>query len=461
MRLSNKTFIIIIVVVVSLLVGSLVGFYFYTKNANKSLVAVDQSNSGRSIGYDPNSDTTDSPVVETPIPTTTKPLIVPKLRHITNQPIAGANFVTANIYATTSASKNIEPADNATAKTTTKKPAPKIIGTEERIRWIERATGNVFDTTAANMDVSRISNTTITKLQEAFFTNKGNSLILRDVFGDTDIIRTRFASLSFETPTSTEQSLKTTDLPVNITQIAVSPDKTKTLSIMASGARGILSNADGSGKVGVFDNPFKEWLVQWPNINGIILTTKPSGSVKGYAYLLNPNTKSFSRILGDIEGLTTLASPDLSKVLYSKSANGSMELFVYNTKTSASSDLFVRTLPEKCVWSTNIKEKNIVYCGIPQDMIFSTYPDIWYQGLITFSDSVWSINTDTGEQHRIVYPPEEIGSIIDITNPYINPGGRYLIFQNKTDLSLWGLQLKETPKPVLPTATSTKTTKTE
>jgi hypothetical protein len=72
---------------------------------------------------------------------------------------------------------------------------------------------------------------------------------------------------------------------------------------------------------------------------------------------------------------------------------------------------------------------------------------VWYQGLITFSDDIWKLNLTTGESRIVAsIEKESNGEIIDVINPVINKDDGYLIFTNKIDLSLWGLQLKEYPK---------------
>ncbi len=468
MRLSQRSSFLIIVIVASLLVGGLIGFYFYTKSKNKPVPFLGQDTSGKSLGYSPsiNSPKTSSSTAENVPFATPNSVVIPKLRQITDQPISGADFVFVPITATTT--RNVEPPDlSVSGLSAPKKVAPpKIIAYEEKIRWIERGTGHVYETSTSSPATQRLSNTTITRIQEAFFTNKGDSLIIRDLIGTTDTIRTRLAKLNFETPTSTEQVVTTTDLPVDIIQITRSPDRSQLISIMDSGMRAILSNTDGSSKVGILDIPFKEWLVHWPNKTAAIINTKPSGGTDGYAYSINPQTKAISRLLGGIPGLTTLGSPDMSHILYNQSDRGSIKLYSYNKKTNSSTDLFLRSFTDKCVWSTLPSEKNIVYCGIPQDIAFNIYPDAWYQGKITFSDSIWSINVETSESHLISNPLTESSTIIDITNPTISSTGSYMLFQNKIDLSLWGLKLKDDPKPIFnpldkttpATSTSTPTT---
>lgn len=445
MRLSRKTSFLILTVFSSLLVGGLFGFYFYTKNKSANLAQRTPSSTVKQLGYNPTIKTNPSGT-STEQTTNTKVITkTQKLRQITDKPVVGADFVLVDVVATSS--KNIEPPDlSVSTKTPIKN---KQVVTEERIRWVERETGHVYETFKDTTEVNRISNTTNTRLNEALFVGKGDSLILRDLVGSTDVIRTRFATLNLDTPTSTEQTLTTSDLPINILEITRSPDRKQLFSLMYTGVRGILSNNDGSLKSSLFDNPINEWLVSWPNKQTIVINTKPSGGIPGYAYTINPQTKVLSRLLGDIPGLTTLVSPDGNYVLYTAGAQGSIKLYSYNKKTNQKTDLILRTFTDKCVWSSI--EKNIVYCGIPQDIAFNLYPDAWYQGRISFADSVWSINVDTLETQLLSSPLEEVGFITDTQNLVLSADNNYLLFQNKIDLSLWALKLKEdTPEEINP-----------
>ncbi len=455
--ISKRASFIVIILVLSLLVGGLLGFYFYTKNKNpgSTILGVKPGGNTNFGGYDPNSNT---PIIpgetgsSTPIVPegTIKELEIPKLRKISDVPTAGIDYVIIPVYE--EVDKNVEPADLSVSKTTTPaRRAPRLIGYKTTIRYMERGTGHIYETATSTLEKTRLSNTTEPKIYEAYFVNKGDNLILRGLIGSSDIVSTRFASLITASTTEEEEVpnkiLETKDLPIQMSQIAISPSKTQLFSIMESGTRGILSKIDGGASVGIFDTPYREWIATWPEERNITLTTKASGFAPGFAYILNTSTRAITRILGNVYGLTTLTSPDLSKVLYSASERGTFTLNYLNRKDSSVTPLSFKTLPEKCIWSK--KEKSVVFCAVPENIAFSTYPDIWYQGLINFSDSIWKINIDTGEIRLIMSIQRETGEVIDAINPYLSPSEDYLVFTNKTDLTLWGLQLIEPVKTIV------------
>lgn len=449
--ISKKTSFIIIILVLSLLVGGLLGFYFYTKNKNPGSTILGGRTGGNTNfgGYDPNGTIPSKPnetSTSTPIipGSTLTEVKIPKLRKISDVPVAGVDFIAVPIYE--DPNKNVEPVDLSVSKTKApvKKPL-KLVEVKNTIRYIERGTGHIYETSTSTLEKTRISNTTAPKIYEAHFVNKGDNLILRGLIGSSDIISTQYASLVVSSTTEGEEgenkTLEMKDLPIQIAQVAISPSKTQLFSIMDSGVRGLLSKIDGGAQVGIFDTPYREWIASWPEERNIVLTTRASGFAPGFAYILNTSTKALTRVLGNIYGLTTLTSPDLSKILYSKSERGTFTLNYFNRTDSSSVELSFKTLPEKCIWSK--KEKGVLFCAIPENIAFSTYPDVWYQGLINFSDSVWKIDTNTGEARVIMNIQNESGEVIDVINPYLSPNEDYLVFTNKIDLTLWGLQLVE------------------
>jgi hypothetical protein len=444
--MSRKNTFLIILIVVSLLIGGLTGFYFYSKNKNQTSTILGKETSGRSFGgYNPNSKNTSSNQTDTLIiknkPITPEKIL--RLRKISSEPVAGAGFVSVALYA--SSTKNIEPEDTSVTSAKVSKPAPlKLIGYRETIRFMERATGHIYETSTSTLEKTRISNTTLPKIYEALFVEDGESVILRDLVGSTDTIRTRYGILARATTTDSEKSLVTSDLPTGITQLAVSPQKDKTFSVLNEGVAGYSSKPDGGSKQVLLNTAFREWLVSWPEKRTILVTTKPSGFYPGYAYTINTDTKAFTRVLGGLNGLTTLMSPDSTKVLFTKSTPGSFTTNLLDLKTNEVRELNLRTFTEKCIWSNT--DKDIFYCAIPEDVAFNTYPDVWYQGKISFSDSIWKINVKTGENRLISKLQEESnGEVLDIQSIYLNKEDDYLLFTDKNTLHLWGLLLKETP----------------
>jgi len=116
-------------------------------------------------------------------------------------------------------------------------------------------------------------------------------------------------------------------------------------------------------------------------------------------------------------------------------------LYLFNIKKGESKLLPFETLPEKCVWSnTNIK---VIYCAVPKAFpIGETYPDSWYQGLVSFTDSIWMINTDTMAASLIFDIEKESGEQMDVIDVQLDKKDNYLFFTNKTDLTFWSLSLK-------------------
>lgn len=471
--ISRKNAFIVIIVIISLVVGGLIGFYFYTKNKNPTPTFL-----GQNVTTTTKTDFGGTNFINTQTPTVQqnqnlpasydKPQVTkeePRLRKISSEPIAGSDFINVDILATTTPTKNIEPPDSSKVTPQIKKIAPKVIGKKETIRYVDRATGNIYETATNTPSLTRISNTTVPKIYESYFVDKDDSLVIRDLIGNTDIIRTRYGNLDFATTSTDEKTLLLSDLPLNIFQLVVSPNKDKIFYITNEQNRGVISRPNGANKINVFDSQLKEWLAVWPTTNSIVITTKASGFAQGFSYLLNPDTRSVTRLLGDILGLTTLPSPDLSKILFSYSTRGSIKLSLYDRKTNEYTDLIYNTLSEKCVWSK--KEKDVIFCAVPKNIAFDTYPDVWYQGLITFSDSIIKMNTKTGESRFIIDIQNESKEVVDVINPILSKEEDYLLFTNKTDLILWGLRLVEPKKDTTisvstksPTSTSTTSTST-
>jgi hypothetical protein len=172
----------------------------------------------------------------------------------------------------------------------------------------------------------------------------------------------------------------------------------------------------------------------------ITLTTKPAGSISGFMYFLNSQTGSFSRVLGDIKGLTTKTNSTATEVLYSDSARDTPRLYLYNLKKAESKLLPWNTFPEKCLWSNT--DTKIIYCAVPKNFEAGDYPDLWYQGLTNFTDDIWRINTDTGASTLVFDIQKETNNSIDAINLQLDKNDNYLFFTNKTDLTLWSLSLK-------------------
>ena len=236
-----------------------------------------------------------------------------------------------------------------------------------------------------------------------------------------------------------ENEIKGSFLPNNIKDLSVSPDGSKIFYLFEIGNNivGTTLNFLDNKKVQVFDSPFTEWLSQWGNEKTILLSTKPSGNAPGYTYSLDLIKKNLLKVLGEINGLTTLLSPDGKFIIYT---DNSLLLSVFYTDSRNSNSLGIRTLPEKCVWN---KTSEAVYCAVPKFINAGLYPDIWYQGEVSFSDQFWKIDIKTGNATLLLDPlTVPGGEEIDGIKLALDKDEDYLFFVNKKDSFLWKLELK-------------------
>jgi len=328
-----------------------------------------------------------------------------------------------------------------------KKPTPPPTEFISALRYVEKATGNIYQTFADNIDERKFTTTVIPKVYDAYFGNKGESVVMRYLGNDERTVETFVGILPKEFlggDTTEKTGITGSFLPENISDISVAPDTVKLfyLSGTENSAVGIILDAMADKKSQIFSSPFTEWLSWWPNNRMITFTTKPSYNVPGYMYAVDPDKKpasagwDFNKILGGINGLTTLTSPNGKLVLY---ANNNLTLSMFDTDTRESSQLGIKTLPEKCVWN---KLSEFVYCAVPKNIPSGQYPDSWYQGEVSFSDEIWYIDVLSGSTLLALEPAGiEGGEEIDAIKLTIDENQDYLFFVNKKDSYLWKFDL--------------------
>lgn len=317
-------------------------------------------------------------------------------------------------------------------------------------RYVDRSLGNIFDTPLSSYVETRIVNETRPGISEAFWTNNGKTVVMRYLEGeDRDAIITRIINITETQATDTgdtsDSFFKTEEisLPDYISFTTTSGDNSNKIFYLENtgvSALGHLTSSKG-GISKIFESAITEWLPQFPNKNLITLTTKPSESVPGYMFFLNPTTKSLNKVLSGINGLTTLTNKDGKFVLYSESIGGLPELSVYDTIKKTSSQLSLKTLPEKCVWSS--KESHIAYCAVPLNPQKTSYPDAWYQGRVSFSDELVRVDAKTNTSEPIMSPSTFTERTMDIINPTLSSNDSYILFMNKTSGTPWVYKLKD------------------
>lgn len=313
----------------------------------------------------------------------------------------------------------------------------KIIRTVfPKIRFAERGTGYIYDIDVKGQNETKISDTVIARTAQALFTNNGESVLLRYIKSDNATIASFLGKITPPQDTISSGTLVGNFLEDNINDITLSPDG-KTFFFISPAANGILGvtmKADGTGKKQQFISSFAEWLPDWGG-NTLTVTAKASGGVPGYVYTILSNG-AFSKILGNVPGLTTKISPDGKTMLYSTSGTDNLDLHVFSIGNGADTDTGLATLPEKCVWT---KDSSNAYCGVSSPLR-ALYPDSWYKGITHFHDAFWKINIASKSTLQINTGE---GISLDATQLSLDPSEKYLVFVNKNDGSLWSLDLTQ------------------
>ena len=315
------------------------------------------------------------------------------------------------------------------------RPAGVFIPT---LRYVDRITGNIYQTFADTIAERKITETLIPQVYEAYLSDSGDGVFMRYLKSNNKTISTFASKIPKEKDDGSLLKLESTFILDDILSLSVAPDKSKVFYLLQNGESviGTIFELSTNKKAQIFDSAFTEWISEWPSSKMITLTTKASSRAMGYMYAINIDRKDLNKVLGGIYGLTTLTSPDGKLVLY---GDNTLSLFILNTETKSVSQLGVRGLPEKCVWSKN---GSSLYCATPINTPIGLFPDSWYQGETAFADQIYQIDTENLNATLVVNPTEEVDRGLDIIKMELEPSGIYLFFVNKTDSTLWKVNLK-------------------
>lgn len=468
----NRKQITIIIIVISAIVLVGIGVLFYSKGMPFLQTIGLFPGEGQPVGP---REREDDEEVNIPlfIPGVDNGVASPRLYELHKVPVAGVGFMETGIVAPVATTTKTAKA-KAKTPVIVVPPEPHTITT----RYIERGLGHIYETPLSSYVETRIVNETRPRIAEAFFGNNSKSVAVRyldEAYG-TEFIATRVLNLvagdvGVSATSSSPVFFKTEEvfLPDFIPFMAVAEDNTDSvfylLNTLTSSA-GTLANTKGAG-MAIFSSFFTEWLPQFPNQNLITLTTRPASNVPGYFFFLDTKTKALTKVLDGINGLTTKTSRDGKLALYSMTRDEMPNLFVYDVAKKESRELYRRTLPEKCAWSA--KEATVAYCAIPDTLEKATYPDQWYRGTVSFSDTMWKIDVATGRVEKVFAPADYRAPTMDIINPILSSDDSYLLFMNKMSGTPWVYRIAEialvasqvapfTPTPVTTTNATMATT---
>jgi hypothetical protein len=172
----------------------------------------------------------------------------------------------------------------------------------------------------------------------------------------------------------------------------------------------------------LFNIPLRDVRVVWGE--DIYVYTIPTATQEGYVYKVVGNKLEY--VTGGSYGLMVFDSSGglaITRTLESETHTEILDkdIFVFNA-----------LIPEKCV-NTNIS----TVCAQPENTIAGSFPDDWYKGVISYSDSLWKINVELGESTLLSNLSVESGRNIDVVKIGATQAATMYYFINKNDNSLW------------------------
>ena len=309
--------------------------------------------------------------------------------------------------------------------------------------YLEESTGNLFRVAPEGQNNQPLTINSLPGVAHAWWgiarNKKDDTLVLLAQYLDSREAPATFRGTYNLKATTTEPTDLVGAVIPNISAggIAVSPNRDRFFSLIdtATGVNGTVTDLL-TGKIrAIFTSSLKSWTVSWPSATVITLVPRANAETPGALYFLNPETGVLTRILGDKLGLTTLVNQSGTKVLYGQ---GLGTLTVYSTRAGETRALTIATLPEKCVWASDAVT---IYCAVPNSPSrVAQYPDDWWQGEVTFNDSFWQVDTNTGEA-KIIFTNNSSGSNnnLDAINLILDEVGKRLIFTDRWSATLWSL----------------------
>src|SRR3989344_4700588 len=144
---------------------------------------------------------TESPVVDISgtLPPPAEEIPIVKLKRISSMPVAGFGlFIKERLKEITPPPPPPQGEGQEIKFSPTKKPTPPPTEFITAVRYVERATGNIYQTFLDKIEERKFSTTVIPKVHEAYFGNKGKSVIMRYLKIDDRTIETFVGTLPKE-----------------------------------------------------------------------------------------------------------------------------------------------------------------------------------------------------------------------------------------------------------------------
>jgi hypothetical protein len=351
----------------------------------------------------------------------TSQVVLPKVEKIWASPVVGSSFeeLTTIIFSTSTDKKGREVVIQNKATTSV-------------LYFVQQSNGNIYRKNLDTGSTTRITNSTILGVHDAYFLYGGSYVAMRTYDKKRNEIQTFIASIPqgvSDTPLPLEKTFFLSD---NIVSLATAYEG-KGLYYLTRTTSGsslyLWTKEKGSSLLGSY--PLSELTLSVSKTKAFA-TTNASGYVEGQMFSL----PELIPVYGDVTGLTTNTSPNGAMLIASMLSNTGPLTYFYNLSDGSSRNLKVITLAEKCAWN---EASTFTMCGVNKDITEQqiTTPDDWYQGAITYNDDLYIIGSSIKEETKLLELDTELKEKIDLVHPAIENNNRFLVFTNKRNGNLF------------------------
>lgn len=303
---------------------------------------------------------------------------------------------------------------------------------EEKVKYFKRATGHLYEIDQeGRAPEERLSNLTIAGARDAIWSPNKNHAVVNFL---TDSSLKHFALSYLGT------SSQGVFLPNDVTNVAFSQKDERMAYLLPTPLSGattlFVASSDGSGQKNIFTTPLSQLNLAWAG-DEIHIAAKGSGLAPSFVerVTLNGSPRVIAR---DIEGFDIQWNAQGTFAVISRTSlrGRNLATHIINAKGEIIAQLPFATIGSKCAWSR--LEEEAAYCAVPRVLPPATYPDAWWQGVVSFSDDLWRVNAATGETDRLFNERD-----FDIVNLFLSEAEDRLFFLDKKDSTLWTLRLEE------------------
>ena len=299
------------------------------------------------------------------------------------------------------------------------------------VRYAVKGTGHVYDVSLTTGTENRISNRVIPQTVEVAWSPVGT----RAVF--TTDVGGKKGDTFLTTLTTTDAGALWLDSEkigslANAAFSQAGDELFYTETIENGYTRAFARNVRSGTIQTLFTVPFGENTVLWDlwktaSTSVHYVYTKPASGFNGYLYSIAGNALSKVDSAKNLSALRT----DSAVVIINKDSGGGPYSLLLNTRSGRGDFLSIQTLKEKCGGYDTV-----VWCGTSVNAQDENFPIAWYQGTLSYADSLYKLDTRTGQSALVLDPETLAREQIDITNLTVSPEGP-VIFKNKKDDSLW------------------------